>query len=88
MNLVHVLCFAGLAVAGAMLLWALIRNRSIFDRLIALDTILLTVVAGIGVGAAATGRGTFLDALVITALVGFVGIASVSRFIDRGSPPE
>jgi multicomponent Na+:H+ antiporter subunit F len=80
---VIVLCFVGLAVAGLLLLARLLLGPSVPDRIVALDTMLQVVVAGIAVGAAATGRSYFLAVLVAVALLGFVGTVVVARFVER-----
>lgn len=83
MNLVTNVALAGLALAGALCLARLARGRSLADRIVALDTLLVVVVSGIAVGAARTGQGTYLDVLVVAALLGFVGTITVARFIER-----
>jgi multicomponent Na+:H+ antiporter subunit F len=44
---------------------------------------LVVLVSGIAVQAARTGDGTYLDVLVVTALLGFLGTVTVARFIER-----
>lgn len=83
MNAVATIGFAGLAVAASLCLARLVRGRSLADRIVALDTLLVVVVSGIAVQAARTRDGTYLDVLVVTALLGFVGTATVARFIER-----
>lgn len=74
----------GLLAAGAVLaVVRLVRGPSIPDRVVALDTLLLLLVSGIAVDAARTRQGVFLDVLVVVALVGFVGVVIVARFIER-----
>jgi multicomponent Na+:H+ antiporter subunit F len=83
MSAVVVVCFAGLAVAAALVLVRLLLGPSVPDRIVALDTLLQVVVAGIAVGAAATGRSAFLAVLVAVSLLGFVGTVLVARFVER-----
>ena len=83
MSTVIVLCFVGLAVAALLLLARLLIGPSVPDRIVALDTLLQVVVAGIAVGAAATGSSYFLAVLVAVALLGFVGTVVVARFVER-----
>lgn len=83
MTLVTDLAFAGLIVAGLLVLWRLIRGASLSDRVVALDSLLIVVVCGIAVHAARTGDGTYVDVAVVTALLGFVGTTTVARFIER-----
>lgn len=83
MTVVAALGFSGLAVAATLAALRLVRSRSLADAVISLDLLLLIVVSGIAVDAARTGDGTYLDALVVTALLGFVGTVTVARFIER-----
>ena len=83
MSAVVVVCFAGLAVAALLVLVRLLRGPSVPDRIVALDTLLQVVVAGIAVGAAATGSSAFLAVLVAVTLLGFVGTVLVARFVER-----
>ncbi len=75
--------FAGLAASALLSLARLLRGPSLADRVVALDALLVVVVSGIAVDAARTGEGTYLDVLVVTALLGFVGAVTVARFIER-----
>lgn len=83
MNLVTNVALAGLTLAGALCLARLARGRSLADRIVALDSLLVVVVSGIAVGAARTGTGAYLDVLVVASLLGFVGTITVARFIER-----
>lgn len=83
MILVTDIAFAGLVVAGLLVLWRLVRGASLSDRVVALDSLLIVVVCGIAVHAARTGDGTYVDVAVVTALLGFVGTTTVARFIER-----
>lgn len=86
MTVVVVISLAGLAVAALMCLVRLVRGPSVPDRIIALDALLFVVVAGIAVGAAATGDGDYLAVLVAVSLLGFVGTVTVARFVERRGP--
>ncbi len=72
-----------LAAAGVLCLLRLARPGSLADRIVALDALLVVVVSGIAVQSARTGDGTYLDVLVVTALLGFVGTVTVARLIER-----
>ena len=83
MTAVVTACFAGLTVAALLVLVRLVRGPSVPDRIVALDTLLQVVVAGIAVAAAATREGSFLAVLVAVALLGFLGSVTVARFVER-----
>ncbi len=72
-----------LAMAGVLCLLRLVRRGSLADRVVALDTLLVVIVSGIAVDAARADDGTYLDVLVVAALLGFVGTVTVARFIER-----
>lgn len=83
MNTVAAIAFAGIGVAGLLCVLRLVRGPSLADRIVALDALLIVIVSGIAVEAARTGEGTYLDVLVVAALLGFVGTVNVARFIER-----
>ncbi len=83
MTTVTSIAFAGIAVAGLLCTARLIRGPSLADRIVALDALLVVIVSGIAVAAARTGDGTYLDVLVVAALLGFVGTVNVARFVER-----
>lgn len=72
-----------LMVAAALCVIRLVRGGSLPDRIVALDTLLVVVVLGLAVLAARTGEDTYLDAMVVAALLGFTGTSLVARFIER-----
>jgi multicomponent Na+:H+ antiporter subunit F len=78
-----VAAFIGLLVAGALVGAALLRRPSLADRIVALDLLLLILVAGIAVDAAWSADGTFLDVHVVAALLGFVSTVTAARFIEQ-----
>jgi multicomponent Na+:H+ antiporter subunit F len=73
----------GIVVAGLLCLFRLLRGPSLADRIVALDALLVVIVSGIAIDAARTGEGTYLEVLVVAALLGFVGTVNVARFIER-----
>ena len=83
MRIVTTLAFAGILVSAVLCMVRLVRGPSLADRIVALDALLILVVSGIAVDAARTGEGTYLDVLVVAALLGFVGTVNVARFIER-----
>ena len=83
MRAVLIACFTGLTVAGLLVLVRLVRGPSVPDRIVALDTLLQVVVAGIAVAAAVTREGDFLAVLVAVSLLGFLGSITVARFVER-----
>ncbi len=83
MTVVFAVCFAGLAVTALLVLVRLLLGPSVPDRIVALDTLLQVVVAGVAIAAASTRTGDFLAVLVAVALLGFLGTVVVARFVER-----
>lgn len=83
MTVVLVVCASMLAIAGVLCLVRLVRGVSLADRVIALDTLLIVIVVGVAVEAARTGRGTYVEAVLIVSLVAFIGTTTVARYIER-----
>ncbi len=86
MTVVTEVAFAVLALAAVLCTVRLVRGSSLADRVVALDALLVVIVSGIAVHAARTGEGTYLDVLVVIALLGFVGTTTVARFIEHRGP--
>ncbi len=83
MRTVTTVALAAIALSAFLCMVRLVRGPSLADRIVALDALLVVIVSGIAVDAARTGDGTYLDVLVVAALLGFVGTVNVARFIER-----
>lgn len=83
MTVLSVLALVFLTVAGVLCMVRMLRMGSLADRIVALDSLLLVVASGLAVQAARTGDGVYLNVMVVVALLGFVGTALVSLFIER-----
>ena len=74
----------GLVTAGVVLAFLrLVRGPSLPDRVVALDTMTVLIVAFCGLYALQTGVAAFLDVAVVLALIGFLATAALARFIER-----
>ncbi len=82
-EIVSTIALVGLALSAVLCMTRLLRTGSLADRIVALDSLLVVVVSGIAVQAARTGDGTYLDVLVVAALLGFLGTVTVARYIER-----
>ena len=78
-----VAALALLALAGACFFARLVKGPTLADRVIALDGLVITLVSGLALNTARTGSPLFLDAVVVIALVGFVGTSAAARFIEE-----
>jgi multicomponent Na+:H+ antiporter subunit F len=72
-----------LAIAGACFFARLVLGPTLADRVVALDGLVITLISAIALDAARTGSPLFVDAVVVIALVGFVGTAAAARFIEE-----
>jgi multicomponent Na+:H+ antiporter subunit F len=67
---------------GALLaLVRLARGPSLLDRVVATDTLLVIIAAGLAVHAALVRDPTLVPVLVVVSLLAFVGSVSVARYI-------
>lgn len=71
-------------VAGLLVLNRLVMGRTLVDRVLALDTLLVVVVNGLAIHAVITDSEDYLEVLVVVALLGFVGTTLLARLIERG----
>lgn len=77
-----------LLVAAGLCVVRLLTARSTPDRVVGLETLLVTTVSGIAVYSVRVDTTAYLTVLVVTSLVGFVSTVTVARFIERwGSRP-
>lgn len=83
MTVLSTLALVFLTVAGVLCMVRMLRMGSLADRIVALDALLLVVASGLAVQAARSGDGVYLNVMVVVALLGFVGTALVSLFIER-----
>lgn len=60
-----------------------IRGPSLADRLVAIDALVVTIVALILVQSVRTGTGWFLGVALVVAFVGFVGTTAGARFVEQ-----
>lgn len=91
MNLIGpALDFATAAVGLAMLLcsWRLLRGPTTPDRVLALDTLYMNLLALVVLLGLRWGSSLVFEAALLIALLGFVGTVALARFISRGDVLE
>ena len=76
------IAFVLLGVAATGFLYRVLVGPSLGDRIIALDGLVLLAISALAVDAARTGRTTFVDAMVVVGLLGFVGTSVAARYIE------
>jgi len=81
---------AAIAIALALLLngWRLYRGPALADRILALDTMVINVIAVIVVIGMMGGNDTYFEAALLRAMVGFVSTIAYCKFLLRGDIVE
>jgi multisubunit Na+/H+ antiporter MnhF subunit len=72
-----------LATGGVGFFCRIVMGPSLADRVIAVDGLVVTIVAAIILNAIRTESDWFLDVALVVAFVGFVGTTAGGRFIER-----
>ena len=76
---------SALLVAALCVVARAVMGPTILDRVVALDVLVVVLVASFGLYAVLTDTTTSLPVLVVLSLVGFVGSVSVARFAAKES---
>ena len=78
--------FATAAVGLALLLcvWRLLRGPEAVDRVLALDTMYVNVVALVVLLGIRQGTDLYFEAALLIALLGFAGTVALARYLSRG----
>jgi multicomponent Na+:H+ antiporter subunit F len=71
-------------IAFLLVLWRFIKGPSAVDRIIAFDGLTIVSITGILFAALAEQRGIYLDVALVYALLSFLGVIVVARFLERG----
>jgi len=74
--------FAG--IAFLLVLWRFIKGPTPVDRIVAFDGLTIVSITGILFAALAEERGIYLDVALVYALLSFLGVIVVARFLERG----
>ncbi len=82
--------FATGAVGLALLLclWRLLRGPEAPDRVLALDTMYVNVVALVVLLGLRDGSSVYFEAALLIALLGFAGTVALARYLSRGDIVE
>lgn len=85
--MVETLVYLAAALAGLALLLALYRflkGPAPGDRVVAFDVLTIVGITGIVLAAIAEGRGIYLDVALVYALLSFLGVIVIARYLERG----
>lgn len=82
-----IILYSALVVASISLILVLIRaviGPTTSDRIMALDTLGMMIVAMIGMIMMIQETVVYADIALVVAIIGFVGTVAMSKFIERG----
>jgi multicomponent Na+:H+ antiporter subunit F len=85
--MVEILIYIAATLVGVAFLLALyrfIKGPSAADRVVAFDVLTIISITGIVLTALAEGRGIYLDVALVYALLSFLGVIVVARYLERG----
>jgi multicomponent K+:H+ antiporter subunit F len=85
MSLALTFAFACFALALLLNLWRLITAPTITDRILALDTMVVNVIALIVLYGVKTASGINFEAAMLLAFTGFVSTIAFAKYLLRGS---
>ena len=79
---------AALAVSMLLCGWRLLKGPDATDRILAVDTLYLNVVALVVVLGMRWDTPLLFEAALLVAMLGFVGTVGLARFVSRGDVVE
>ncbi|MCP5277494.1 MAG: cation:proton antiporter [Thiobacillus sp.] len=85
--MVETLIHLAATLTGAALLLALYRflkGPAAGDRVVAFDVLTIVSITGIVLITLAEGRGIYLDVALVYALLSFLGVIVIARYLERG----
>lgn len=83
MTVAVVMAFVMLSAGALLCVVRLVKGPSLADRVVATDLLLVFLACGVGIYTVSTGRGIYLELMVVVGVLGFLGTVMVARFIER-----
>ncbi len=77
-------CLVVVAFSMILCFWRLWRGPSIADRALALDTLAVNLVSVIALMSILFGTTAYFDALLVIAVIGFLGTVAVGKYLLKG----
>ena len=75
--------FILLSIAAALFMVRLFLGPTVPDRVIALDGLLMTILAGVLLSAARNDSSVSVDTVLVVALLGFISTGVLARYIEQ-----
>jgi multicomponent Na+:H+ antiporter subunit F len=85
-NVVIAVCFTLIGLGAIATLIRMLLGPTLADRIVATDLLLTLLIGGAAVESARTGEQVYLVVMVVVAVVGFLGTASVARYMETKGP--
>lgn len=85
--MVDLLIYLAAALAGVAFILALgrfVMGPSAADRVVAFDVMTIAAITGIVLSALVAGRSIYLDVALVYALLSFLGVIVVARYLEGG----
>lgn len=79
-NVSAVIALIAIVLAG----WRLLKGPNVADRVVALDVITIISISLIVYIASLAQRIIYLDVAMVYALISFIGVVAVARYLERG----
>jgi multicomponent K+:H+ antiporter subunit F len=87
-SLACAVAFTAISMAMLLALYRLFRGPDIVDRILALDTLVIDLIALIVLAGIVYGTTMYFEAALLFAMVGFIGTVSFCKFLLRGNVIE
>ncbi len=71
-------------VALLLALYRFLKGPASGDRVVAFDVLTIVSITAIVLSALAEGRGIYLDVALVYALLSFLGVIVIARYLERG----
>jgi multicomponent Na+:H+ antiporter subunit F len=71
-------------LAFMLALYRFLKGPSVADRVVAFDVLTIVATSAIVLVAYVEGRGIYLDVALVYALLSFLGVIVVARYVERG----
>ena len=81
-------CFVAVTLALVLAAWRLLRGPEMPDRVLALDTLYINVVALVILLGLRLGSDLLFEAALVIAMLGFIATVALARFVARGDVIE
>lgn len=86
--MILVIAYSGLILAAACAIYRVLRGPTLADRVIALDVALVSLMVAIAIDAAHRDDTTWLNLLIVIAIIGFTATVAITRFMERNVEVE